>query len=768
MAHVHIIVDHDKHFIIDPITKKIQPENPEKNKLVRYDHNSERYTFEMDRMLEGHDMSLCDIVQIHYINVSSNKQKKNEDIYEVNDLGLLSGNEDRIAFTWLVSRNATMLDGILTFAIRFACSNGDSIDYELHTEIFSSISISNTIINNGQSIVEEYSDILNQWKKELFGIEGTIQTAKRESLAAIDKNRTDSLNAINSDSRKAIDAINFARESSLEAIDRYGLVQVSEEDPTNPNIDVHINPNTTESFTVPEIIDDSIGPEDTWSSEKINTELSKVNTDVTALKEDLGDWSRLNGYEYGNLTPKLNLVKENKYASLNEVGKPPYYGAYDGCNVYSLDIESDVYTFTQVRMILPIDEKGNALAEHINYATSFDNTKLSASKIYLSIADAKESIKSFSISKGTQLRQFDKFPEHTGIPKLENDVKKLENDVIDINMPLNMHSVKKNGIFEKNGDRILLSDARTNLRKGIRLIFEANIVNGADFEIGFSVSEANADTLPHNRFVVNSTTIEYYESVGQTECSNSFTHKLSISKNVQLIFEYLANGTVDICLLSNGEVFKKNIIFTMNSVAVPYVKSNGLVAKDCQFTFICTDIRKKIWCFGDSYFAYSTARWTYYLREHGYDNNVLLDGFPGIGSVNARTSFSKLLKLGKPKIAVWFVGMNDGADTTDSEPNDNWKLDKGRFIALCEENSVEPVFATIPNVPNINHKGKNKWIKESGYRYIDMCHAVGADLDVNWHSGMLSNDKIHPSENGARALFAQVLLDLPEVMIDRL
>lgn len=196
MAHMHTIEDHDKHFIIDPITKKIQPENPEKNKLVRYDHNSERYSFEMDRILEGHDMSLCDIVQIHYINISSNKQKKNEDIYDVNDLGLLSGNEDRIVFTWLVSRNATMLDGILTFAIRFACSNGDSIDYELHTEIFSSISISNTIINNGQAIVEEYSDILNQWKNELFGVEGMIYTAKRESLEAIDKKRDDALNDI--------------------------------------------------------------------------------------------------------------------------------------------------------------------------------------------------------------------------------------------------------------------------------------------------------------------------------------------------------------------------------------------------------------------------------------------------------------------------------------------------------------------------------------------------------------------------------------------
>ena len=502
--------------------------------------------------------------------------------------------------------------------------------------------------------------------------------------------------------------------------------------------------------------------------QQINEIDQKYETETSSLKEDLTDWSRLEGYELANLKSKLKLEKENVYASLEEIGKPPYYGAYDGCNVYSLDIDSDVYTFTEVRTILPIDEKGNTLAEHINYATSFDNTKMSASKIYLSIPDAKESIKSFSISKGTQLRQFDKFPEHTGIPKLKNDVKKLENDIITANIPLNMHSVKKTGKFEKNGDSILLSDARTNLRKGIRLSFEANIVNGADFEIGFSISELSADVLPHNRFVVNSTTIEYYESIGQTEYPNSFAHKLSISKNVQVIFEYLANGTVDICLLSNGEVFKKNIVFTMASVAVPYVKSNGLVAKDCKFTFICTDIKKKIWCFGDSYFAYSTARWTYYLREHGYDNNVLLDGFPGMGSVNAIASFKKLLKLGKPRIAVWFEGMNDGTDVTDSEPNDDWKTSTDTFITLCEENSIEPVFATIPNVPNINHKGKNKWIKESGYRYIDMCHAVGADLDVNWYGGMLSNDKIHPLENGARALFAQVLLDLPEVMINNL
>ena len=501
---------------------------------------------------------------------------------------------------------------------------------------------------------------------------------------------------------------------------------------------------------------------------KQNDNLSNLQAQVNLLKEDLGDWSRLEGYELANLKSKLELVKENAYASLSEIGKPPYYGPYDGCNVYSLDIEADIYTFTEARMILPIDGNGNAIAEQTNYATSFNNKDLHAHKLYISLANAGEAIKTFSISKGTQLKKFDTFPDHTGIPKLENDVKKLENDVINIDAPINTHSIKKNGIFEKNGDNILLSGARTNLRKGIRLIFEATVVNGTDFEIGFSVSEASANSSTHNRFVINSTTIEYYEDARQSEYSNSFAHKLSISKSVQVIFEYLANGTVDICLLSNGEMFKQNISFTMTSVAVPYVKSNGLVAKDCKLTFICTDIRKKIWCFGDSYFAYSTARWTYYLKEHGYDNNVLLDGFSGMGSTNARTSFSKLLKLGKPKIAVWFEGMNDGTDTTDSEPNDDWKSNKDIFIALCEENSVEPVFATIPNVPNINHKGKNKWIKESGYRYIDMCHAVGADVDTNWYGSMLSNDKVHPSESGAKALFTQVLLDLPEVMIENL
>ena len=112
--------------------------------------------------------------------------------------------------------------------------------------------------------------------------------------------------------------------------------------------------------------------------------------------------------------------------------------------------------------------------------------------------------------------------------------------------------------------------------------------------------------------------------------------------------------------------------------------------------------------------------------------------------------------------------MNDGTDTDDTTPNADWVTERDKFITLCETKGIEAIFATIPNVPSINHKEKNKWIRESGYRYIDMCHAVGADVNVNWYGDMLSSDKIHPSESGAKALFAQVLLDLPEVMLDNL
>ena len=166
MSHSHVIIDRDNHFVIDPVTRKIQPETHEKNKLVQYDHNSEKYTFEIPRQIEGHDMSLCNIVQIHFLNVSSDKRKREADVYEVSDMSISDSAPEKVLFTWLVSNNATKYEGSLSFAIRIACTTGDKIEYDWHTEIYSNILIG-TSMNNAPQLVVDYSDVLEKWKQEL-------------------------------------------------------------------------------------------------------------------------------------------------------------------------------------------------------------------------------------------------------------------------------------------------------------------------------------------------------------------------------------------------------------------------------------------------------------------------------------------------------------------------------------------------------------------------------------------------------------------------
>ena len=48
MAHTHDVIDYDKHFVIDPVTRQIDNKSG-KIVLMQNDHNSERFTFEIPR-----------------------------------------------------------------------------------------------------------------------------------------------------------------------------------------------------------------------------------------------------------------------------------------------------------------------------------------------------------------------------------------------------------------------------------------------------------------------------------------------------------------------------------------------------------------------------------------------------------------------------------------------------------------------------------------------------------------------------------------------
>lgn len=192
MAHIHDVFNTDERFVINPSTRVITQKSG-KTKLMLRDHNSERYAFEMSRYVEGHDMSLCTKITIHYINLAGNKKDKSYGPYIVEDLQIDPENENRIVFSWLVSRGCTTYPGTLNFTIEFECLTGDVVDYAWHTDIFKAITVGDGIYND-EVLLEEYHDVLEQWKNEILLHDVTddhINSLIDDKLEAFDAGPTD-------------------------------------------------------------------------------------------------------------------------------------------------------------------------------------------------------------------------------------------------------------------------------------------------------------------------------------------------------------------------------------------------------------------------------------------------------------------------------------------------------------------------------------------------------------------------------------------------
>lgn len=188
MAHEHSVYDSDKHFRIDPATREIINESG-KIVLIQHDHNSERFTFEIPKEVDGHDMSLCNVVQIHYLNIEKGSgitHTEYEGLYEADDLQASPTSNDVVICSWLLSRNATQYVGSLNFVVRFACVSDDgTIDYDWSTAIHSGIAISDGI-RNTEVVAEEYADVLEQWRQELILANIAEQYTPEEARAAFE------------------------------------------------------------------------------------------------------------------------------------------------------------------------------------------------------------------------------------------------------------------------------------------------------------------------------------------------------------------------------------------------------------------------------------------------------------------------------------------------------------------------------------------------------------------------------------------------------
>ena len=104
--------------------------------------------------------------------------------------------------------------------------------------------------------------------------------------------------------------------------------------------------------------------------------------------------------------------------------------------------------------------------------------------------------------------------------------------------------------------------------------------------------------------------------------------------------------------------------------------------------------------------------------------------------------------------------MNDGSDKFMA--NLTWKYYVKKLMDLCDKNNITLILATIPTVPTRDNTGKNDFVRNSGYRYIDFDKAVSDGMG-NWKKGMLSDDGVHPTESGAEAMSEVFLKDFPEI-----
>lgn len=184
MAHEHIVSDGDKHFSIDIATRDIVNESG-KLVLVQGDHNSERFTFRIPRLVDGHDMSLCDTVQVHYTNIDSATKTEADDVYETSDLKVNPDNEEEVIFSWLISSNATQYIGKLVFSITYLCVDDEGkTEYSWSTGEHDAITVKSRR-NNSEAVVAEYSDVLEKWRQELFLANVVEQYTPEEARAEL-------------------------------------------------------------------------------------------------------------------------------------------------------------------------------------------------------------------------------------------------------------------------------------------------------------------------------------------------------------------------------------------------------------------------------------------------------------------------------------------------------------------------------------------------------------------------------------------------------
>lgn len=186
MSHKHPLNTFTPDFKINAVTREVIQVQPDVLiTLMQYDHNSESLRFECPRFIDGHDMSLCNKVEVHFVNSDVAASVSRGGYYTVTDIAVNSSDPSLVNFSWVVSRNSTENVGTLVFSVRFICTTDDVIDYVWHTLPFTYVSVDQGLVNE---LDPEYQKIyLDNLETEAGKIVVEAAEAKTTALEAAER-----------------------------------------------------------------------------------------------------------------------------------------------------------------------------------------------------------------------------------------------------------------------------------------------------------------------------------------------------------------------------------------------------------------------------------------------------------------------------------------------------------------------------------------------------------------------------------------------------
>lgn len=441
--------------------------------------------------------------------------------------------------------------------------------------------------------------------------------------------------------------------------------------------------------------------------------------------------------EKGNLYPDAD-IKSTGYYYYNNNGSLAR-GANANFSCFILPVIPDSMYSCKTSNVVLLDESKSPISQSGSYDFQSTTSFITKNAVFVAVSFRTVDIPEtdYVITQGSRVD-----------PGQSHDAFVLKNM-----QPLTIFSENNTTLLE---NATITIQGKSAIKDGLKVIFKGVLTVFDEIKLKFS------GTNSVNYITVDSTTIEVKNSSGTPV---TLSHGLTITNDIFLMVEFI-NEKLNITLASNGVIYKEENVSwyqTGGAVVEHQIISTGTICSSSSFKVVYDCAERKIWYFGDSYASFNNeARWAYYANNYGFLSNIAVSGSGGCSSGATMTAFITMLSSGTPDFAVFATGMNDGSDTSDS-PSSTWKKTVELFIEYCNTLNIVPVLATIPTVPTVNNEKKNEYVRNSGYRFIDFAKAVGASSSGVWYSGMLSSDNVHPSVQGAKALFTQLLIDLPEI-----